>query len=60
MSKKIKHGQIANKSGQFYEIGLRGELKREITVVKGKLLPPTEKRNSTFILVDPTKNISGQ
>ena len=60
MSKNIKSGQTATKSGQYQEIGPRGGLKKEVTVVKGKQMPPTEKPNSSFILVDPTKNKSGQ
>jgi hypothetical protein len=60
MSKNLKPGQIAQKSGQYQEIGPRGGLKKEITVIKGKIFPPTEKPNSSFKLVDPTKNKSGR
>jgi hypothetical protein len=60
MTKNLKPGQIAPKSGQYQEIGPRGGLKKEVTIPKGKTLPPTEKPNSTFKLVDPTKNKSGR
>jgi hypothetical protein len=59
MTKSLKPGQTAPKSGQYQEIGPRGGLKKEVTIPKRKTLPPTEKPNSTFILVDPTKNKSG-
>lgn len=55
----LKSGQKAPKSGQYLEKGPRGGEKKEVTVPKNHVLPPTEKPNSTFKLVDPTKNKSG-
>jgi len=60
MGKNLKSGNTAPKSGQYIEIGPKGGLKKEITISKGETLPPTEKRNSTFKLVDATKNKSGR
>ena len=60
MKEKLKPGQAAPKSGQYLEIGPRGGEKKEVTISKGETLPPTEKPNSTFKLVDPTKNKSGR
>jgi YjzC-like protein len=56
----VKPGQNAPKSGQYLEIGPRGGEKKEVTVPKGKIMPPTEKPNSHFELVDPTDNKSGK
>lgn len=60
MTKNLKSGTPAPKSGQYVEVGPRGGLKKEITISKGETLPPTEKPNSSFILVDPSKNKSGR
>lgn len=60
MTKNLKPGQTALKSGQYQEIGPRGGLKKEVPIPKGKTFPPNEKPNSTFKLVDPTKNKSGR
>jgi hypothetical protein len=60
MTKDLKPGMTAPKSGQYVEVGPRGGIKKEVTISKGETLPPTEKPNSTFILVDPTKNQSGR
>lgn len=57
---KLKPGQKAPNSGQYLEKGPRGGEKKEVTVPKGTTLPPTEKPNSTFTLVDRTKNKSGK
>lgn len=56
----LKPGQNTPKSGQYLEVGPRGGEKKEVTAVKGKPMPPTEKPNSTFVLVDPTNNKSGK
>lgn len=57
MSKPLKSGMPAPKSGQAVIIGPRGGVSpTEITVVKGKPLPPTPKPRSTIKIVDPTKN----
>lgn len=55
----VKPGQNAPKSGQYMEVGPRGKEKKEVTAVKGKVMPPTEKPNSHFELVDRTDNKSG-
>jgi len=57
--KNLKPGQPAPKSGQYLEKGPRGGSIKEVTVPKGHLMPPTVKPNSSFVLVDPTKNKSG-
>jgi hypothetical protein len=57
---KLKPGEPAPNSGQYQEIGPRGGKGREITSTKGKPLPPTTKKKSTYTLVDPTKNKSGR
>lgn len=59
MQTKLKSGTPAPKSGQYVEVGPRGGEKKEITISKGETLPPTEKPNSSFKLVDPSKNKSG-
>ena len=59
MQNKLKSGTPAPKSGQYVEVGPRGGEKKEITISKGETLPPTEKPNSSFKLVDPSKNKSG-
>lgn len=62
MSKKggFKPGETAPNSGQYQEIGPRGGKGREVTSTKGELLPPTTKPGSTYTLVDPTHNKSGE
>lgn len=60
MQNKLKSGTTAPKSGQYVEVGPRGGEKKEITISKGETLPPTEKKNSSFKLVDPSKNKSGR
>jgi len=61
MSKnKLKSGTEAPKSGQYAEIGPRGGFIKEITISKGETLPPTVKPNSSFKLVDASKNKSGK
>ena len=63
MAKKsngLKPGQTAPASGQYGEVGPRGGKGREVTAVKGKPLPPTTKKNSTYKIVDRSKNKSGR
>jgi hypothetical protein len=62
MAKKsgFKPGETAPRSGQYQQIGPRGGQGREVTVVKGETLPPTTAKGSTYTIVDPTKNKSGQ
>ena len=52
----LRPGQPAPASGQYQQIGPRGGRGPERTAVKGKPLPPTPKRNTTYTLVDPTKH----
>ena len=61
MAKKsgLKPGSEAPASGQYQQIGPRGGQGREVTAVKGKMLPPTTVSGSTYKLVDPSKNKSG-
>jgi hypothetical protein len=57
MSNKIlKPGVKTPVSGQYREVGPRGGNYNEVTSVKGKPLPPTQKPNSTYKLVDKTKH----
>ncbi len=56
----LKPGEIAPASGQYQEIGPRGRKGREVTVVRGEPLPPTTIPGSTYVIVDRTKNKSGQ
>ena len=64
-SKGLKPGQIAPQSGQYRQVGPRGGLGKEVTVVKGDPLPPTPKRGITYKLIDSVKektqihNVSG-
>ena len=61
MGKKtgLRPGQQAPASGQYRQLGPRGGKGREVTVVKGEPLPPTTKKGSSYMLVDPSKNKSG-
>lgn len=56
----LKPGQPAPASGQYQQIGPRGGKGPEVTAVQGKTLPPTQQSGSTYNLVDPSKNKSGQ
>ena len=59
--KGLKPGQEAPASGQYAERGPRGgDTDHEVTVPKGKPLPPTSKPGSTYDLVDRTHNKSGR
>ena len=60
MSKGMRPGQKASRSGQYQQIGPRGGHGKEVTVVKGKPLPPAPQKGTTYELVDPTKNKAGQ
>ena len=58
---QLKPGTRAPASGQYKAVGPRGGVgKKEITVVKGKTLPPTSTPGSRFKIVDRTKNKAGQ
>lgn len=56
----LKPGETAPASGQYQQIGPRGGKGREVTSVKGEVLPPTTVKGSTYKLVDPSKNQSGR
>jgi hypothetical protein len=61
MSKSLKPGQTAPRSGQYAVVGPRGgNTGREVTVTKGEPMPPTQKPKQTYTLADPTKNKSGR
>jgi hypothetical protein len=61
MSKSLKPGQAAPRSGQYAVVGPRGgNTGREVTVTKGEPMPPTQKPGQTYTLADPTKNKSGR
>lgn len=61
MSKTLKPGQNAPRSGQYEIVGPRGgDTGVERTVPRGRPLPPTPEPKQTYKLVDPTKNKSGR
>ena len=64
MAKKVsggKPGQRSPVSGQAVPVGPRGgQGGNEVTVIKGKPLPPTPKPGQTWVVVDPSKNGSGK
>lgn len=56
-----KPGHKAPRSGQYGILGPRGgNTGREVTIPKGKPLPPTPKPGMGYTLNDPTKNKSGR
>ena len=59
-SRGLRPGQKAPRSGQYQKIGPRGAKGDEVTSVKGEPLPPTQKKGSTYNLVDPTKHKSAR
>lgn len=57
----LKPGEKAPASGQYGVIGPRGgKLDKEVTVVKGEPMPPTQKAGQTYVMNDPTNNKSGK
>lgn len=52
----LKPGQTAPRSGQYQQSGPRGGKGSEVTSTKGKPLPPTPTKGTTYRLVDPTKH----
>lgn len=61
MSKILKPGTTAPRSGQYEQVGPRGgSTGNERTVVRGEPMPPTPKPGMGYRLVDPTKNGSGR
>ena len=59
MPKKLKPGNRAPASAQYKRVGPRGGAGPEVTVVKGRTLPPAP-RGTTYKIVDRTKNKSGR
>ncbi len=56
-----KPGQRSPSSGQAIPVGPKGgKGGNEVTVVKGKPLPPTPKSGQHYEMVDPTDNKSGK
>jgi hypothetical protein len=61
MAKTLKPGEEAPASGQYERIGPRGgHTGHEVTVPKGRPLPPTPGRGEGYQIVDRTKNKSGR
>jgi hypothetical protein len=57
----LKPGQKAPASGQYAVVGPRGgKINKEVTVVKGEPMPPTEKPGQGYVINDRTKNKSGR
>lgn len=52
MTTKTTTGQKAPVSGQYKPVGG----KSEVTLIKGKNVPPTSNGATTFVLVDKTKH----
>jgi len=59
-AKSFKPGQIAERSGLYRQIGPRGGLGNQVTVVRGEPLPPTPKPDMTYTLERPADNKSGK
>lgn len=62
MTKKtLKPGEVAPLSGQYTVVGPRGgDTGKEVTSIKGRPLPPTNKPGQSYVVADPTKNGSGK
>ncbi len=62
MKKNYKPGTKAPASGQYSPCSKNGKCntKKEVTVVKGKRLPPTKTPGEYYIIVDRSKNNSGK
>ena len=57
----LKPGKKAPASGQYGLVGPRGgKTEKEVTAVKGKTMPPTQKPGQSYVMNDPTKNKSGK
>jgi hypothetical protein len=59
MPKKLKPGNRAPVSAQYQRVGPRGGTGPEVTVPKGRTLPPGP-RGTTYKIADRTKNKSGR
>ncbi len=61
MTKSYKPGEIVPASAQVEIIGPRGgRTGEERTVTRGEKFPPTPERGQGYVIVDRTKNKSGQ
>lgn len=61
MSKVIKPGENSPNSAQYREVGPRGgDPGREVTVPKGRPMPPTTAPGRGYKISDPTDNKSGR
>ena len=56
----LKPGERAPASGQYQQVGPRGAVPREVTVVKREPLPPAPKKGMSYKLIDRTKNKAGR
>jgi hypothetical protein len=56
----LKPGERAPASGQYQQVGPRGAVRREVTVVKREPMPPAPKKGMSYKLVDRTKNKAGR
>ena len=56
----LRPGTPAPVSGLYQEIGPRGGKHEEVTVPKGKVLPPTPTKGGTYNLVERAHNKSGK
>lgn len=56
----LKPGERAPASGQYKQVGPRGGVKREVTVVKREPLPPTPAKGMSYKLTDRTQNKAGR
>lgn len=61
MSKPLKPGMTAPRSGQYEIVGPRGgRTGEERTVVRNEPLPPTPEAGQSYRIADPTKNGAGK
>lgn len=61
MTKPLKPGEHAPRSGQYEIVGPRGgHTGVERTVVRGEPLPPPPAAGQRYVLADPTKNGAGR
>lgn len=59
--KKFSPGQNAPISGQYVELNTKGrKIEGEITMVKGKVFPPSIKKGYRYQLIDKTKHRSNR
>jgi hypothetical protein len=58
--KRLKPGQIAPASGQYETVGPKGGRGNEVTMTKGRPLPPAPRSGSTYKLKRRARNKSGR